>query len=71
MELGGVSCNGVGHVGTEWDKIEPRSGMSEWGRVSRNGVNASLLEYGGGNGNDNCNIHLQRSIIICYEFQPI
>ena len=54
----------MGQVGT-W------SGMSEQSRVSRNGVNASHLGYGGVNGNDNSKIHLQSSVIIYFEFQPM
>ena len=61
----GESCRvRVGQVGT-------RSGMSERNRVSRNGVNASHLGYGGVNGNDKSRIHLQSSVIIYFEFQPM
>ena len=63
-ERGGASLNKVGHVGTGWGKSE-LGGVSRnefghvgTGRVSRNGVNASQLGYGGVNGNDNSNIHL-------------
>ena len=54
-ERGGASLNKVGHVGTGWGKSE-LGGVSRnevghvgTGRVSRNGVNASQLGYGGVN----------------------